>query len=921
MNDTSVPPTTSLSHDHLEDEVRRLRAQSASLAQMFEQGPSFIALLSGPEHRFTLTNAAYRSVVAGRDLIGQTVAEALPEAAAQGYVDLLDEVFRTGQVHRGTRSKFEVRVDPEGPLRERYLDFVYQPIFDAGGTVSGIFVEGYDVTEQTLTEASLREHEARYRTLFESIDVGFCIVAMKFEGPRAVDYRILEANPAFVRQTGANVVGQWVSELAPDLERLWFDTYGHVALTGEPAHFEHYAEVFGRWFEVHALRTGDPAAHRVAIFFSDITERRLIEQRAEAGERDLRLITDALPVLIAFIGEDGIYRFANRAYEDWFFKPAQDIIGRNVQDLLSRESYALRKPYIERALAGETVTFELDWPHRDGRPRIAEIRYLPRRTDGRVDGYHVFVQDVTGRKETEADLAGQVAARTAERDQIWQSSPDLMLVIDSDGVFRRVNPAWTRLLGYSEAELVGHHVNEFVLPDDHAETVEAYIEAAAGGQPRIVNRYRHKDGQIRWISWVATPVGTMTYATGRDITMEREQADILRQTEEALRQSQKMEAVGQLTGGVAHDFNNMLTIIRSSVDFLRRPDLPEDRRTRYMDAVSETVDRAAKLTGQLLAFARRQALKPEVLNVGERLQGLAEMLNTVTGSRVRVTTDTPDAPCYVRVDVSQFETALVNLAVNARDAMDGEGALTLSLVCGSPMPPIRAHSGSPGPYAKILMNDTGCGIPKTDLVRVFEPFFTTKEIGKGTGLGLSQVFGFAKQSGGDIEVASEVGRGTTFTLYLPEVEAEDGDDSEDEDIGPAPHGSGQRVLVVEDNLEVGRFATQILEDLGYQTEWVTNAEAALKRLGRDGNGFEAVFSDVVMPGMGGIGLAQELRQRLPLMPVVLASGYSHVLAENDAHGFELLHKPYSADQLSRILRRVTRRGRRNKRGDRIRGRS
>ncbi len=910
MHVPAAPALHTLSRDELEAEVLRLRAQSNSLAQMFEQGPSFIALLNGPEHRFILTNAAYRAAIGGRNVIGQTVTEALPEAAVQGYVDLLDEVFRTGRAHQASRARFDVRVDPDGPLQERYLDFVYQPIVDAAGTVSGIFVEGYDVTEQTLAEAALRESEARYRTLFESIEVGFCIIALKFEGERAVDYRIVEANPAFVEQTGADVVGQWVSAFAPGLERHWFDTYGHVALTGEPAHFEHFAEVFGRWFDVRALRTGDPAAHRVAIFFSDITERRRIEQRAEAGERELRLITDALPVLIAFIDENGIYRFANKAYEDWFYAPADEIIGQDVRSLLTPEGYALRKPSMDRALAGEAVTFELSWPHRDSRPRIAEIRYLPRRTGGRVDGYHVFVQDVTARKKTEADLARQVAARTAERDQIWQASTDLLCVASFEGYFLSLNPAWAASLGWTEAELKARPFVDFIHPDDVAATTQAATALSRGeAQFTFENRYRHKDGSYVWLSWNAVPRDGLIYSSVRDVTAAKTQADVLRQTEEALRQSQKMEAVGQLTGGVAHDFNNMLTIIRSSVDFLRRPDLPEARRTRYMDAVSDTVDRAAKLTGQLLAFARRQALKPEVLDVGERMRGLAEMLDTVTGARVQVSVELPNDPCFVRVDIAQFETALVNLAVNARDAMDGEGELTLQLVCGAAMPAIRGHGGGPGPFAKIVLSDTGSGIPEADLARIFEPFFTTKEVGKGTGLGLSQVFGFAKQSGGDIEVASTLGRGTTFSLYLPEVAAEIDDDADDAETGPAPGGNGQRVLVVEDNLEVGKFATQILEDLGYRTEWVTNAESALDRLGRDGGGFEAVFSDVVMPGMGGIGLAQELRKRLPAMPVLLASGYSHVLAENDAHGFELLHKPYSADQLSRILRRVTRKRR------------
>ncbi|GJD32436.1 Anti-sigma F factor [Methylobacterium adhaesivum] len=375
--------------------------------------------------------------------------------------------------------------------------------------------------------------------------------------------------------------------------------------------------------------------------------------------------------------------------------------------------------------------------------------------------------------------------------------------------------------------------------------------------------------------------------------------------EQDLRQSQKLEAVGQLTGGVAHDFNNLLTIIRSSVDFLRRPDLPEERRKRYMDAVSDTVDRAAKLTGQLLAFARRQSLRPEVFDAGERLRGVADMLDTITGARIRVKVEASDAVALVRADVNQFETAVVNAAVNARDAMDGVGTLTMRVLAGQPMPSIRGHGGARGPFVAISLTDTGSGIPIDVLGRIFEPFFTTKAVGRGTGLGLSQVFGFAKQSGGDVDVSSAVGEGTTFTLYLPEVS--DGPAEmpiPDPDIGVAPSGQGQPVLLVEDNLEVGRFCAQILEDLGYAPEWVVNAEEALERLGADGGGFRAVFSDVVMPGMGGIELAKALRIRLPNLPVVLASGYSHVLAREDSHGFELLHKPYSAAQIGKALRRV-----------------
>jgi CheY-like chemotaxis protein len=383
------------------------------------------------------------------------------------------------------------------------------------------------------------------------------------------------------------------------------------------------------------------------------------------------------------------------------------------------------------------------------------------------------------------------------------------------------------------------------------------------------------------------------------------------QAEEALRQAQKMEAVGQLTGGVAHDFNNLLTIIKSSTDLLRRPDLAEERRRRYVDAISDTVDRAARLTSQLLAFARRQALKPEVFDVSERVHAISDMLRTIVGSRIRIETEVCCECCIVEADLSQFETALVNMAVNARDAMNGEGRLHIRIGETAAMPPIRGHGGNPSPCVAVSLTDTGSGIPENKMAHVFEPFFTTKEVGKGTGLGLSQVYGFAKQSGGDVAVESEVGRGTTFTLYLPRLERAAGSEEGRLGISLTPsdalpeHDRGRRVLVVEDNVEVGRFSSQILTDLGYDTTLATNADEALKLLD-EAKRFDVVFSDVIMPGMNGVDLGREIRRRHPKLPVVLTSGYSEVLAQEGRHGFELVHKPYAAEELSRVLRRLIR---------------
>jgi signal transduction histidine kinase/CheY-like chemotaxis protein len=431
---------------------------------------------------------------------------------------------------------------------------------------------------------------------------------------------------------------------------------------------------------------------------------------------------------------------------------------------------------------------------------------------------------------------------------------------------------------------------------------------------------RDRHGEVRWLRCDGVPrtddAGTFLGYTGcnLDITEARlaaeeleywvaERTAELMAAEETLRQSQKLEAVGQLTGGVAHDFNNLLTIIRSSADLLSRPDLPEGRRQRYVEAISDTANRAAKLTGQLLAFARRQPLKPEVFAVGERLQAVTDLIRPLVGGRITIEMPINCEGCAVRADPNQFETALVNLAVNARDAMGGEGCLTLRTWLASEVPATRGHRGTRGEFVAVSVSDTGTGIKPELMGRIFEPFFTTKEIGKGTGLGLSQVYGFAKQSGGELQVESEVGRGTTFTLYLPKAEAKPTSlpIASGAEAGLPVQGR-RNVLLVEDNVDVGEFARQLLEDLGYTTTWAPNAQVALQILEEEADRFDTVFSDVVMPGMSGVELGQVIRRRWSKLRVILTSGYSHVLAKGGARGFELLHKPYSVEGLSKALR-------------------
>jgi PAS domain S-box-containing protein len=499
-----------------------------------------------------------------------------------------------------------------------------------------------------------------------------------------------------------------------------------------------------------------------------------------------------------------------------------------------------------------------------------------------------------------SDLEREILERTADRNRLWQLSRDIMLIARFEGEITAVNPAWEHTLGWTERELVGRSFLELVHPDEMDDAVAAAHALSQGGMfPSFETRFRHKDGSYRWISWSATQGDGFIVAAGRDISAPK----ALALAEAQLRQSQKMEAVGQLTGGVAHDFNNLLTIISTSVQLLRRPKASEEQRTRSIDAISKTVTRAARLTGQLLAFSRRQTLSPVVFDASHNVVGVVDMLGTLVGARIQLLTSLAD-DCLIDADPGQFDTAIVNLAVNARDAMSGAGQLAVTVRRSDRIPEIRRHPSVRGDFVAVSIADAGVGIAPEDLERIFEPFYTTKPIGHGTGLGLSQVFGFVKQSGGDVEVTSRLGAGTTFTLYFPRATGAVASFAQAQTTGDLPAGAGGTILVVEDNAEVASAVQATLTDLGFTALCASNAAQALTTLDRDASRITAVFSDVVMAGMDGVALAREIRVRWPKLPVVLTTGYSEVLAAGPPHGFELVAKPYDLDALAHALRRA-----------------
>jgi PAS domain S-box-containing protein len=351
----------------------------------------------------------------------------------------------------------------------------------------------------------------------------------------------------------------------------------------------------------------------------------------------------------------------------------------------------------------------------------------------------------------------------ADRDRIWAHSRDLLLVLSSDRIVLAASRSSVAVLGYQPEELVGRSLDDFLWPEGRASPHEPTGSDPVGYE----NRYRHRDGTPRWISLHEASDGALIYASGRDVTDEKHSALQLRDAQQALRQSQKLEAIGQLTGGVAHDFNNLLQVIATGVQLLRKPELPRERRMRAVDAIEEAAARGNKLTNQLLAFTRRQVLEPTRFDIVPNTQLTCDMINTLIGSTIAMETELPDEPCYVCADQNQFDTALLNLAVNARDAMTGSGTVTIAIRPASEIPAVRSHPVRHGDFVAVSVADTGCGMERERLGRIFEPFFTTKDVGHGTGLGLSQVFGFAKQSGGEIQVESVPGKGSRFTLFLP----------------------------------------------------------------------------------------------------------------------------------------------------------
>ncbi|AUZ60133.1 Sensory box histidine kinase/response regulator [Pseudomonas sp. XWY-1] len=539
------------------------------------------------------------------------------------------------------------------------------------------------------------------------------------------------------------------------------------------------------------------------------------------------------------------------------------------------------------------------------------------RFSGVLQDIHAQRQATQALRQLNEMLGERVERRTRERDRAWELSQDLLAVLNKDLTPVALNPAWEASLGFSRERLSQSSLLH-LLPEHDQEQLLTELAALAHGRTsaRFVGRILHAGGQQRWLSWVVVPEDTLLYVVARDITSEREaalgladanarlreQINERERIEAALQQMQRLEAVGQLTAGVAHDFNNLLTVILTGASFLER-DLAKadlDKARTRLTHIREAGERGAKLTSQLLAFSRRQRLEPVPLNLNRTLAGLEELLRRTLGGNVSVRLDLDPALWQALTDPTQTEMIILNLAINARDAMPDGGQLTLTTRnTHIDQRPQRPEDPDPGEYVMLSIRDTGCGMSEEVLAKVFEPFFTTKDIGKGSGLGLAQVFGFAKQSGGGVRIDTTLGRGTEVAVYLPAVKEEMVNEPVPAVLSQSISESGHNrtVLLVDDDHLVRDMLGDVLRQYGYQVRQAHSGEQALALLDDD---IDLLLTDFAMPEFNGAQLALAARERYPRLPVVFLTGYAE-LQGLELPGSLVIQKPVQADELARAL--------------------
>ncbi|THD65077.1 MAG: PAS domain-containing sensor histidine kinase [Bradyrhizobium sp.] len=618
-----------------------------------------------------------------------------------------------------------------------------------------------------------------------------------------------------------------------------------------------------------------------------------LERNLYESERNFRLLVEGITdYAIYMLDPEGHVANWNKGAERIKGYKAKEIVGQHFSRFYTPEDRAAGRPRKALETARKEKHFLAEgWRVRkDGTRFFASVVIDPIYEKRRLVGFAKITRDITERQNALTEL---LKSESQFKTLVGGVTDYALYMLDPNGIVANWNAGGERIKGYSAAEIVGQHFSRFYTPVDQAagKPARALGIAVETGHYEEEGWRVRKDGSFFWASVVIDPIRNdagelIGFAKiTRDISERKAAEERLSAMQRQLAESQKFDALGQLTGGVAHDFNNLLMIISGSIHAIRK-EVAGEKALRALQSIDRASQRAASLTRQLLTFARRQSVQPQSIKLSERLESLRDVLSSGLGSAVSLTIDVADDVWNIVVDPGEFETALLNLVINARDAMPDGGTLT-----------IAAKNLPDKNQVAISVEDTGVGIPDDIAAKVFDPFFTTKAVGKGTGLGLSQVHGFAHQAGGTIALKSVLGSGTTITMCLPKATTQ------------AMNGKGQvslkgsgTVLLVEDNPEVANVSTGLLEQLGYAVRWATNASAALAELEKDG--IDIVFSDVVMPGkMDGIALAKTIRRKKPEIPILLVTGYSASTKEIGLQ-FPILRKPYQLHELSRELQKL-----------------
>ena len=664
---------------------------------------------------------------------------------------------------------------------------------------------------------------------------------------------------------------------------------------------------------------GEPLWMRGVV--QDITERKGADETLRQSEARFRALTQSMPNQVWTAAPDGSLDWFNQQTLDYTGKTHAQMAGDGWGNIVHREDLQrVAQEWATSLVTGETYETEFRIRRADGVFRWHLVRAVPIETPGGAPRWLGTNTDIDDQKAAQSELArlnaslGQrVEERTRDLDRMWRLSTDVMMVTRFDGSITAINPAWKTLLGLEERDLLGRSLLEFVHEDDYAPTRAEMARLAAGmSTVRFENQFRHSDGSWRVIAWTAVPDEQYIHAVGRDITAERAADLALKDAESRLRQSQKMESLGQLTGGIAHDFNNLLQGITGSLETVKRRLAAgrTDDVDRFMNSASSSASRAAALIHRLLAFARRQSLDDKAVDINRLVESMEELLRRTLGEQLGLRVLTGKNVWLARSDENQLESAILNLAINARDAMPEGGLLTIE-TSNEVLDEDYAsrHEGlNAGDYAVVCVTDSGTGMPPDVLAKVFDPFFTTKPIGQGTGLGLSMIYGFTKQSGGHVRIDSEPGKGTAVKLYFPRDDAADVAPAIDPAAAPAdvPQGEGEIILVVEDEPAVRMLVVEELGELGYTVLQAPTGLAAIPIL-ESGQRIDLLVTDVGLPGMNGRQVAEIGRQHRPELPVLFMTGYAEnaaVRSEFLASGMEMIAKPFALDELATRIRAI-----------------